>query len=1023
MSQSLKSFILLFLCLLQFLLSKEQTSLPEYSVINYNSDNALPQNSINDMAFDRNGFLWLATEMGFARFDGRNFREYNTRNSPALSSNRCSLIGLAEGSGQILLETWFGTHQILTVTADYQLKLDSVLSANPHQHNRSDNRLFSFDRIYKKWAEGPSPSPFKELLNTLEINGDLITVNERQAYVRKDSSYYYLDESTADIHLLPEITGHTFKIHFMVGDVYIFVDRQNRLYAYKAGRLQKELTASTRLREFLSHTEVTGPYPMQANLKAIRDTSHTFLVNKGNILLLHIRDGQLDFEVLASNTSINSINCLIYDEGYRAIYIGTATSGLYILKKHEFKQLLFTSDNYAINSLYAQVELRDGRILTSSGVLNRHSKVNNPTPGIYDRPAMLQSSDGYIWYSSYDSLKRIDTGLHHPVTVTYMGSWLTSIVETDNKDILYSGVHKVFSLKGKKITTLLDYPALLRDVNIQTIGAVSSTELWIGTSSGLFSYDLTSGAFSRLPGLDSASIRIIYKARDESIWIGTYMQGFYKYVKGRFVKMPMDPKNNLGSVHCFMEDKHGYFWLPTNKGLFRVAKKELDNYASGNTKSVFYYYFDRSFGFTSNEFNGGCTPCGIVTRDGHFSLPSLDGLVLFNPDSIPIALPDQPIFIDRFITDDKKAAPSDRFEHGQDSGQLVFAISSPYFGNQANLHLEYSIPELDTRWHPVSDDGKLVLTGLRKGRYTLTVRKQEPNARYSCQTVQWTIRPYWYEMTWFRLLVAVVAISILPFIFWLRYTRQVKRAEQLEYKVAERTQALSESNQVKEKMIAIILHDLRSPLRFLHMLAIHISANYQKLTRPELAEMLLKFRNATHELYEFAQDFVVWTHAQKEGFVVRQEKIILREIVGEIVSLYEPGADIRNNIVLNLVPENVTLVSDTHILKLLIRNLVDNANKYTVNGEIKIEAVQDTTTARIIITDTGRSMEKDLIAMILNNTYQAEDDNHGFGYKIILELLGRIQGELAIETPGGTSNRITLLFKTPNNGIFIAADV
>jgi len=1012
MSQRLRSLILLFFYLSQFLPSKEQTIVPGFSVVNYNSDNALPQNSINDMAFDRNGFLWLATEMGFVRFDGRNFREYNMENTPALSSNRCSLIGLAEGSGQILLENWFGSHRILTVTADYQLKEDSVLSANPHQHFRSDNRLFSFARIYKKWAGGNEPSPFRNLLNQLEINGDLVTVNERQAYVRQDSSYYYLDESTAGIHPLSEITGHAFKIQFIVGDVYIFVDRQNRLYAYKGGRLQKEITGSSRLLEFLSRTEVGGPYLMQANLKAIRDTSHTFLVSKGNILLLHIREGQLDFDVLASNTSIKNINCLIYDEGYRVLYVGTATSGLYILKKHEFKQLFFTSDNYAINSLYGQVELPDGRILTSSGILSRYSTKNLATPGIYDMPAFLLSSTGDIWYSSYGYLRKTDTGLHHSSTVASIGGWLESITERSNKDIICANTEKLIRVRGKEVTTLLDVPRLPKNPQIQVIHEVNPGILWIGTSSGLLSYDLTSGALSRLPGLDSASVRAIYKARDGSIWIGTYGQGFYKYEKGGFLKMPMDPRNNLATVHSFMEDNQGYFWLPTNKGLFRVAKKELDNYASGHGESVFYYYFDKSFGFTSNEFNGGCTPCGIVTRDGHFSLPSLDGLVLFNPDSIPIALPDHPIFIDRFITDDKKGGGSNDFEHGQDAGPLVFAISSPYFGNPANLHLEYSIPELDNRWHPVNNDGKLVLTGLNKGRYSLTIRKQEPYARYSYQTVRWTILPYWYETIWFRLLIAAVAIGILSFIFWLRYARQVKRSEQLEQKVTERTQALSESNQVKEKMIAIILHDLRSPLRFLHMLAIHISENYQKISRTELAEMLQKFRNATHDLYEFTQDFLVWTNAQKEGFVVRQEKIVLREIAGEIVSLYEPGADIRNNIVLNLIPPAITLVSDTHILKLIIRNLTDNANKYTVNGEIRIDAVQDAATVRIIITDTGRSMEKDLIAQILNNTYQTDNDSQGFGYKIILELLDRIQAELAIDTPGDTGNRITLLFRT-----------
>lgn len=1013
MSRRLRSLLLLFLCLLQFLTSTEQTT--EYSIINYNNDNGLPQNSINDMAFDRNGFLWLATEMGFVRFDGRNFRVYNTGNSPALLSNRCTLINLAEGSGQILFEDWFGSHEILTVTADYQLKKDSVLSAIPHQHNRSDNRLFSFSRIYKRWASGNVPSPIKSLLVRLEINGDLTTVNERQAYVRKDSSYYYLDETTADIHLLPEITGHAFKIQFMVRDIYIFVDRQNHLYAYKGGHLQKEISGSTRLLEFLRQTEVTGPYPVQANLNAMRDTSHTFLVNKGNILLLHIRNSQLDFDTLASNTSIRNINCLIYDEKNRILYIGTATSGLYILKKYAFQRLFFNSDNYAINSLYDQVELPDGRILTSSGILSRGNTVNVVTPGMYDRPAFLRSSDGYIWYSSYDSLRKIDTGLHRRVTVAYLTSWLSSIIERGNKDILCSTVHTLLYIRGKEITTLLDHPAFLDDANgsIQVIQEISPNNLWMGTSSGIFSYDLSRGTIYHLAELRNASIRTIYKSRDGSIWIGTYGQGFYKYDKGHYVKMPMDPGNNLATVHCFMEDKLGYFWLSTNKGLFRVAKKELDNYASGNKENVFYYFFDKSSGFTSNEFNGGCTPCGIITRDGHFSLPSLDGLIQFNPDSITIMPPDHPVFIDHISMDDKKTSPS-YFVQDQNSGPLVFAISSPYFGNPANLRLEYSIPELDGKWHRVGDDGRLVLTGLHKGRYTLTVRKQESYARYTSKAVRWTVLPYWYETLWFRLLVAVVAISILPFILWLRYTRQVKRSKQLEQKVAERTMALSESNRVKEKMIAIILHDLRSPLRFLHMLAIHIYENYQKVPQPELGEMLLKFRDATHDLYEFAQDFLVWTNAQKEGFVVRQERIVLREIAGEIVSLYEPGADIRNNIVLNLISPTIIMDSDPHILKLLIRNLTDNANKYTVNGEIRIEAIQDDDTVRVIIADTGRSMEKDLIADILNNTYQTDNDSQGFGYKIILELLARIQGELFIDTPGGIGNRITLLFRTAN---------
>jgi signal transduction histidine kinase len=459
-----------------------------------------------------------------------------------------------------------------------------------------------------------------------------------------------------------------------------------------------------------------------------------------------------------------------------------------------------------------------------------------------------------------------------------------------------------------------------------------------------------------------------------------------------------------------MEDKQGYFWLPTNKGLFRVARKELDSFSCGNKSNVFFQYFDKSSGFTTNEFNGGCTPCGIVTRDGHFSLPSLDGLIQFNPDSIFIMPPNHPIFIDRIVMNRKQESAGGYIKEKQDAGPLTFALSSPYFGNPDNLHLEYSIPELDSKWHTVNDDGNLVLTGLHKGEYTLNVRKQERYGLYSYQAVRWTILPYWYETVWFRLLIAVMVIGALSLIFWVRFNQQVKRAQLLEQKVAERTQALSESNTVKQKMIAIILHDLRSPLRFLHLLAAHIAENYQKTSEPELADLLIRFRNATLDLNKFAQDFLVWTTAQKEGFVVRQERIVLYGIVEEIVSLYEPAANISKNTVLNQVPAFITLVSDPDILKLIIRNLVDNANKYTMNGEIKMEAWQDTSSVRIIITDTGKSMDKDLVAKIFNNAHQSNDVGHGIGYRIIFELLGKINGQLAIDAPGDTGNRITLEF-------------
>src|SRR6185503_20703975 len=101
----------------------------------------------------------------------------------------------------------------------------------------------------------------------------------------------------------------------------------------------------------------------------------------------------------------------------------------------------------------------------------------------------------------------------------------------------------------------------------------------------------------------------------------------------------------------------------------------------------------------------------------------------------------------------------------QDSGPLVFMIASSYFGNPVNLHLEYQIPQLDNKWRPVNSDGRLVLTGLRKGKYTLIIRKQERYGHYTYNRISWTVLPFWFETIWFWLLVGVVSIGILVFIF------------------------------------------------------------------------------------------------------------------------------------------------------------------------------------------------------------------------------------------------------------------
>jgi len=1011
-SHRLRPLLLIVFFLLRLLPSKEQTPTNGYSVTHYNSDNGLSQNSINGMAFDKNGFLWLATKWGIVRFDGKNFREYNTENTAALMWNEYSLPQTEPGTDRLFFKPVFDSAHILTVTDDYQIITDSVRSAVPHrQFITSNNHLFFYNGIYNTYG-----AACKQLFDKLVTSYAPITLNERQAYFYDAGCCYFLDETTHSIKELHEIKDHKLKLQFVTGGIYFFIDDQYRIYPFKNGVLQNNITYAAGLGRLFRTAAAANPDPVQASLKTRRDGRHTLMLCNDTILQLRMVNNVLNYKILATDIPAKDIKCMIYDEGYQALYLGTVTNGLYVLKLHEFQRLFFNDTRFLANSQSLQIELPGSRILTPTGILNYSNNDHILFPDTHDfgKQAWVQASDGYIWLSEFDSLKRTDSHLTSFETLKPLGHYLTGIIERGNKDIIYSNKHQLFSRHGTADTILLNDNDLMH-TEIQTLREVSKNNLWIGTSAGLFVLDLSrsraAGGLRRVAGFEKMNIHIIYVAKDSSIWIGTYGQGFYKFYKNHFIRMPMDSRKSLVTVHCFMEDRQGYFWIPTNRGLFRVAKKELDNYAAGQQQQVYYYYVDKSYGFSTNEFNGRCTPCGIVTSDQFFSLPSLDGLVRFNPDSVHLPLPDNPIFVDFLQDNDKKLPVKNKLELTRDSNQLIFEIATPYFGNPYNLHLEYTIKGLNENWYPLYDDGKLIVTNLNSGNYTLSVRSQHPYARYTYSTFQLIILPYWYEQTWFKCLLGGLAIAAFLLLFRLRYNYQVKRAELLQQKVNERTMQLLESNRVKELMISAILHDLRSPLRFLHILARRMYNKHKTSADKELSQILFQFDNATNEIYDFTQDFFVFTNMQKEGFVINREKIVLRDLVGEIISLCEVGAHIQKNTFNNLVPEHVTLNTDASLLNLVLRNLADNANKYTFEGIITIEAVMDECTTKIIMTDAGDSMNKELVTRILDKSYTPSQHGMGWGYKIVIEILARLHGTLHIVPGNDKGNTITITFE------------
>ncbi len=121
------------------------------------------------------------------------------------------------------------------------------------------------------------------------------------------------------------------------------------------------------------------------------------------------------------------------------------------------------------------------------------------------------------------------------------------------------------------------------------------------------------------------------KLKKDLYFVGTYGQGYYIFDGSKWHKMPLDPKGYLKFAHTALVDHQNHLWISSNNGLFRTRSQDLISYTKDHNHEIFYYYYEKSAGFATNEFNGGCQSPAIKLRDGRFSFSSIDGLVQFDP--------------------------------------------------------------------------------------------------------------------------------------------------------------------------------------------------------------------------------------------------------------------------------------------------------------------------------------------------------------------------------------------------------
>ncbi len=961
------TFLLVFLIYTFYLHAQKQ---PAYSITHFTNDNGLPQSSIKSAELDKNGFLWIATEGGLVRFDGQQFKQYDREHYPVLASNRIIRITLARDSMICLMDEY---NHAYTFDRHYQLKRIT-------------------DKEYKKRINPPGLLFFRIRENHI-------------MFLRASDEYIFWDKVVHDID--PDLKGG--KGH-LDGKLYYWSTHGGINSVDSHGNI-----SSVKLKGALTSLP-----------PALPKTQHRFIEQGKRVYIL------LDSEIYQVKTTgeneltctpaltVNNIRRIEIFRDYPELnlkIVGSLTDGLYLFKKKDFQVAV---NNTGYQNFYAQAIFQDSGVITYNGIIFPSSSYFNPLlPNADAYRSLLQDSRKHYWINTDQGLEHyiseLDTALQVIRKIPIDREGIGCFVETPDGRLWVSSFfgNRIGMLKDNSIKWL-NIPLFQKSV--LTFIAENNDIFWIGGYNTLLRLNVKTREQVHFKALESYIIERLYLDRQKVMWIGTTGNGFFALKNGKIHSLPLDKNGYLKTTHTFLEDKSGFMWMSTNNGLFRCKKNDLLDYMDGKIDHVYYQYFSKESGFNTNEFNGNCNPSAVTFKDGKFSLPSMDGLVQFYPDSIKQDALAYQIFIDRLFVDGKEHHLDGPLTLEPSFKHLDIELSAPFYGHPDNQVLEYNLLGFDNKWYPVRSDNIVTLNTLTYGDYRLQIRKKggsgTGNNKAVTTSLSFSVKPFFYQTRLFKLgLLVIVFLGGWLFVK-ARYAYLTMKNKKLEEEINARTISLRNANRLKEKILLMVGHDLQSPLHFLSYLS---QLNYDTLAEKQhskASEISLEIKNTSRKISSFVEEFNLWARVQDESFNPRSSWFLLRPLLEELVFFFKELMELKGNTMHLNVHDSFEIKASRPLLKSILRNILDNANKNTRNGTITISWIIDEDgKGTITIVDTGSGMgadELEKIESLISATRESisVEPDGSLGYQFIADFASRINAKLAIQSREGEGTAV-----------------
>ncbi len=272
-----------------------------------------------------------------------------------------------------------------------------------------------------------------------------------------------------------------------------------------------------------------------------------------------------------------------------------------------------------------------------------------------------------------------------------------------------------------------------------------------------------------------------------------------------------------------------------------------------------------------------------------------------------------------------------------------------------------------------------------------------------------------------------IIISLLVIFFFFRYWLKQRANKILSEKnefINKQKDEIEEAYKTKDKLFAIITHDLKNPFGSIVALSKFLESNFYTLDDDHKFVAVQSIRKSISEVFDLLKKLTTWINSKGNNLILEKTNFDLSSTIFSVIRLYKTQAEQKSIDLQVMIESNVFVYGDERMIKTILRNLVDNAIKFSLEkGTIEIKATEDDGKIILSVSDTGVGIEEDDKYKIFNLetsfTTEGTDYETGGGLGLLLskEFIEKNDGKIWFDsTTGKGSTFYFSIIKSDSNG-------